>query len=209
MTFLEQERRTVDCCSQTRFFRDPGKGMFSRHTTRVCPERSQTEPGAGIRDDAIRLLYTATKSFGGAAIRWHSTGHLAVVRKSPAESSLWSASATNARDRVAAGVDEEMSQPRLSMMAGRVRSHRRASISEGAGLHSRAHCTSWMPPCSVRTRIGERRMFLIEWKYTETYAQRICIFKASSRLRRPDRSRRLAVSPQSVPRDLDFEPSTN
>jgi hypothetical protein len=168
MTFLERERKRLSAERDHRF-KDPGLGVFAGKPREFVLSEPALNLWEGIRADAVEYFDRNEISW------WRGEGdgpsghmlssqvacvnHLYPLRQQPDLASA-----------VLAAIDPEIIGAEIVddgyvefEFIGKEQYLKERGFSRGA------HCTSVDAFMIGRTKAGERRAFLIEWKYTESY----------------------------------------
>ena len=167
MSYLERERRRA-VESRERLFRDPGAGMFAGKAREFVLEDSSLNLWDGVRADALDY-------FGRHRISWHgakdqATGHLLSSQVACVNHLYALRQRQDAATALLRAIDPDV---------GRAEPVDDGFVAfEFIGSHPRLkersfnrgnHCTS-VDAAMIGSTAHGRRLFLIEWKYTEAYA---------------------------------------
>jgi hypothetical protein len=205
VTFLEQERLRL-IAARDRLFRDPGKGMLSGIPREFVLSEAGQNLWGGIRDDAIEYFRRCKINWWGGD-QDDPTGHLLSSQVACVNHLYGLRQRQDAATALLQNVDDEVESAEI-VDDGFVEFEfigERRYLKE-RGFTRGAHCTSVDAAMLGRTRTGERRMFLIEWKYTETYSSKDLYIQRRAAVY--DALIEAADSPfqRISPRDLYFEP---
>jgi hypothetical protein len=168
MSFLERERRRITEARDT-LFRDPGQGLFSGAPREFVLSEADQNLWPGIRDDAIDYFRRNSVSWWRGE-RQDPTGHLLSSQVACVNHLYALRQRRDASTALLQYLDPLIEEAEI-VDDGFVEFEfigERQYLKE-RGFTRGAHCTSVDAAMIGRTAAGERRMFLIEWKYTESY----------------------------------------
>lgn len=168
MTYLERERQRLVAARDT-LFRDPGQGVFSGAPRDFVLLEPAQNLWAGIRDDAVDYFRRNGISWWRGA-QDDPTGHLLSSQVACVNHLYALRQRLDAATALLRGLDSDIEEAEHiddGFVAFEFIGERQ--YLKERGFTRGAHCTSVDAAMIGRTRSGERRLFLIEWKYTETY----------------------------------------
>ena len=205
MSYLDRERQRI-ILLRDRLFRDPGQGQFAGRARDFVLSESDQNLWPGIRDDAIDYFRRNTISWWGG-VGDSPTGHLLSSQVACVNHLYPLRQRPELATALLAGLDAEIVAAE-KLDDGYVAFELigpRQYLKE-RGFTRGAHCTSVDGAMIGRTSTGERRLFLIEWKYTESYAKEDKYIPARAKVYDDHITEKLSPFAPVDPRHLYFEP---